>query len=175
MSLSVRLLLAALSAVVAWLALLLPLPLAGRSLLQGAVFGALVLLPCLGSLRGQIGRAVVLLAGGMLIQLLAVNLALQLFKAAPAIPLGGVRLPFAIPAAALAGALLVAALAQGVIPVRAAGRLWALAAAAGLGGGVLLAFPHAWPGGWLPGLVIWQAGVCAALHAARQRAPAARQ
>jgi len=170
MSLPLRLLLAALSAVLAWLAVMVPLPLSGRSLLQGAVFGALVLVPFLRSAQGRIGRAVLLVAGGMAIQLIAVHLAIRLFSLRPAITLdglgvsSGVRLPFAVPAAAVTGALLVAALAQGVIPLRATGRLWALAAAAGLAGGLLLGFPQALPGGWLPGLVVWQALVCAALH-----------
>jgi hypothetical protein len=170
-----RLQLAALSGVLTWLAGHLPWPLDGRCLLQGAVFGALVLVPWLGPVKGWAWRAAVLLAGGMVIQLMAVNLALLLLAHGAAFTLpdagssSGVRLPLAIPAAGIAGALLVAAVARVVTPVRRGWRLAALAAAAGLLGGALLASPQALPGGRMSGIVAWQVLVCAALQLAGVR------
>jgi len=152
-----RVLLAALSGWLAWLAGSAPFPLTGRAVLQGAVFGALVLVPFLGPGRGRAVRAAALLAGSVAIQLTALNLALHLATLGP--------LPFAITAAAIAGALLVAALAQAAIPLRATWPLWPLAAAAGLLGGLVLSFPPAMAAGRLPGLVAWQALVWAVLYA----------
>lgn len=150
-----RALLAALSGVLAWLAGSAPWPLPGRGLLQGAVFGVLVLVPFLAPGKGRAARAAALVAGAMAIQLVALNLARHLLAAGPP--------SFAITLAGIAGALAVALLAQAVVPLRASWRLWPLAAAAGLLGGLLLGFPQAVPGGRLPGLVAWQTLVWAAL------------
>lgn len=164
MSWYVRALLAALSGWLAWLAAAAPWPLTGRGLLQGALFGALVLVPFLpgpwcGPSKSGALRAAALLAGGMAIQLTALNLAQHLLALGP--------LWLAITAAAIAGALLVAVLAQAVIPLRASWRLWPLTTAAGLLGGLVLSFPQALAGGRLPGLVAWQVLVWAALYGSR--------
>jgi hypothetical protein len=159
-----RLLLAALSGQLAALATGLPWPLEDRSLLQGAVFAALVLVPFLASGRWRAGRALLLVSGGMVIQLIAVRVALRLYLHPPlsAHP----RLWVATALAGTAGALLVAALARLVIPVLGGLQLWAPVALAGLLGGLALGLPSALGVGpaWTFGLVTWQVLVCAALH-----------
>jgi hypothetical protein len=163
-----RLLLAALSGLLCGLVPALALPRDLSSLLQGAIFGALVLVPFLGSVRWRTARAVVLVAGGMAIQLMAVRLALHLYIHGPfASP---VRLWSAVTPAALAGALLVAALGSAVIPLYADSRFWALATLAGLAGGLLLGLPSGLGAGpaWSFGMVAWQMLVCAALCCGRK-------
>jgi hypothetical protein len=167
----IRLLLAALSGLLAGLVLALPWTLELRSLLQGAVFGALVLVPFLRPVRWRLARAVVLVAGGMAIQLIAVRLTVHLYTH----PLAGAHphLWVAITLAAIAGALLVAALAQAAIPLPGGSQLWAPVGLAGLLGGLALGLPPAlgMSAGWTFGLVIWQVLVCAALYVGGMHLP----
>lgn len=163
MSWHARLASAALSAVLAWWAGSAAWPLSARALAQGAIFGALVLVPFLPAGPGRGVRAAALVAGGMIIQLLALSLARHLLALMP--------LSWAITAAGVCGALLVALLAQAVIPLRAPWPLWPVAAAAGLVGGLLLGFPGVLPGGRLPGLIAWQTLLWAALHGSPRHRP----
>jgi hypothetical protein len=167
----IRLVLAGLSGVLSGLALMyLPLPQDERSLLQGAVFGALVLVPFLPLQRWCGVRSIALIAGGGAIQLTAARLARYLL-----LSLHAHRLT-AISCAGVAGSLLVGVLARTLIPLHAGWRLWTSVTAAGLVAGVLLgSLPaHAGPA-WIFGLVAWQVLVCAALClAAGTPRPAAR-
>jgi hypothetical protein len=169
---ALRLLLAALSGVLAGLAMeRLSWPQAYRSLLQGGLFGALVLVPFLGAVPGRFGRALALVVGGMAIQVASVRIATSLYG----LPAVHARPWLAFAAAGLAGALLVAALVTAVAPGRAGWRLWALVPSAGLAGGLLLAWPLLTHQGivWLHGFTAWQVLVCLALWLGSQpsRAP----
>jgi len=154
----IRLALAGLSGVLSGLALYLPLPQDLRSLLQGAVFGSLVLVPFLPRQRWGGARSMALIAGGGAIQLAAVRIARYLVLS------GHAHLLTAITGTGVAGALLVGLLARALFLAHAGWRLWAAVSAAGLLAGVLLgSLPaHAGPA-WLLGLVVWQVLVCAAL------------
>lgn len=167
-----RLLLAAMSGSLGALSALLPLEHGIRNLLEGALFGAFVLVPLLppeGRCVPWLSRAAALVAGGMLIQRAAVQLAISLLRATS----GHLPLWIAITAAGAAGALLVAALARVAVPLRASGRLWTLAAAAGIVGGLMLS--HASVLQLSPvrliGFVTWQVLVCAALTGFRRDKP----
>jgi hypothetical protein len=159
MSWLTRLLLAALSGLSAWPVASLPGPQDVRNLLSGAIFGVLVLVPFLDAPWAQIGRAIALVAGSMVIHSIAVKVAVSLvWQHVPA------RIAMAM--AGLIGALLVAALAQAAIPLRAGWKLWAYASLAGIAGGVVLdllldtdrdAVAAA-------GFAAWQMLVCLALH-----------
>jgi hypothetical protein len=139
----------------------LPLPLDLRALLQGAVFGGLVLVPFLAPDRWRIGRVLMLLAGGMLIHYLSVRLTGHLYGAS------ALHAPLWVvfTTAGIAGALLVAALGRAVLPLRAGWTLWTHTALAGLAGGLLLGLPSLLHQGqvWSGGFVAWQVLVCAAL------------
>jgi hypothetical protein len=164
-----RLLLAALSGLLSSLSsIYLPLPSDYGHLLEGGVFGALVLVPFVGAVRWRIGRAIVLVAGGMAINFLAINLAIYLHDALAAHE----HLWTAITPSGLFGALLVAALTQVVAPLRAGWKLWAYVSVAGIAGGLLFSLPpvsnlgDAVP---IAGYVGWQVLVCAALYFGSER------
>lgn len=160
MSLQARLGLAALSGSLVWPLQQLPLPWEGATVLSGALFGALVLMPFLAAAHTQIGRALALVAGGAAIHLVCLKLAASLY--------GGALGPdLAIMASGLIGALLAAALTCLVVPLAAGWLLWVCVGAAGLAGGFLVA---RWGLGtrlallWMAAYAAWQMLVCAALY-----------
>jgi hypothetical protein len=153
-------LLAVLSGLSTWPTASIPWPQDERNLLSGGLFGVLVLVPFLESPRAQIGRALALVAGGMAIHFIAVKLAVSLVW--QHVPLG-----IAVAVAGLLGALLVAALTQAAVPLRAGWKLWVYAGVAGIAGGLLLnlALDTNRDAAVAAGYAAWQVLVCLSLQA----------
>lgn len=163
-----RLLLAAASGLTNWPLSYLPVQGDARIFLSGAIFGALVLVPCIEARAGWIRRAIVLVAGGMAIHFLTLRAGEHLYAS------WSMQLPWVIVACGPLGALLVAALTRIVAPLAGHWKLWASSALAGLLGGLAMAraLQLSWPsahGLWTASYAIWQVLVCAALCSASTR------
>jgi hypothetical protein len=162
-----RLLLAALSGLLAWA--IMDWELTGALLLDGGIFGALVLVPFIAVPRHRIMRALALVAGGAVIHQIVVGLAANGYdnhlRDQPAIILSG-----------LLGALLAAALTVLVAPLRpgwkTGWKLWVCVAASGIVGSLPLSLLWGRVDGsslsFAATYVLWQVLVCASLRLGSQ-------
>jgi hypothetical protein len=165
--LPVRLLLAALSGLLCWAMMYLELP--GGLLLEGGIFGTLVLVPFIAAPRHRIGRALALIAGGAVIHQIVVKLAANGYD-------DHLRDQAAIIVSGLLGALLVTALTVLAAPMRPGWKtglkLWVCVAASGIVGSLPLALLWAqddWSSlSFAFTYVLWQVLVCASLRLGSQ-------